>query len=378
MIHSIHIQNYRNLKDLKIPTLGQVNLITGKNNTGKTGFLEAVGIYIREGDLSFIFELLEDRGEEFNLNIARREYKRDDLIKSYLKVLSSFFNSRKTTIDRNNTILIGQLENQLFENNIIQNTALSIRFVGLIQESQTETSKQPNIFDSLDSYENGDMIDIGLQIRFGEKGNVFPLYKDIFRRRYNLDFYDIQNFQFIRSGNFNREEDGSLWDNVTLTDREVYVIEAIQIIEPTIERLAFIGESRRKRSAVVKLLDKKEIFPLRSMGDGINRILTIILAMVNVENGYLLIDEFENGLHYTTQEKLWKVIFHLAKTLNIQVFATTHSRDCIASFEKVLNESENQVTGKLIRLENKNGDIRQVEYDAEELQIAVEQNIETR
>ena len=65
------------------------------------------------------------------------------------------------------------------------------------------------------------------------------------------------------------------------------------------------------------------------MGDGINRILTIILAMVNCENGYLLIDEFENGLHYSVQEKLWEIIFYLAKRLNIQVFATTHSNDTI-------------------------------------------------
>ena len=83
---------------------------------------------------------------------------------------------------------------------------------------------------------------------------------------------------------------------------------------------------------MVRLDESNNPLPLRSMGDGINRILTIILAMVNCENGYLLIDEFENGLHYSVQEKLWEIIFYLAERLNIQVFATTHSNDAIEVF----------------------------------------------
>ena len=114
------------------------------------------------------------------------------------------------------------------------------------------------------------------------------------------------------------------------------------------------------------------------MGDGINRILTIILALVNADNSFLLIDEFENGLHYTIQEQLWNIIFRLSKKLNVQVFATTHSEDCIEGFTKVLNYPDNGMGGKLIRLENNKGKIKQVEYNSRELQIAYEQNIETR
>jgi AAA15 family ATPase/GTPase len=114
------------------------------------------------------------------------------------------------------------------------------------------------------------------------------------------------------------------------------------------------------------------------MGDGINRVLTIILALVNADNGYLLIDEFENGLHHTIQEKLWKIIFSLSQTLNIQVFATTHSEDCIVGFGNVLNSLDNSFYGKLIRLDNDNGVIKQVEFDAKELKIATDNDIEIR
>ena len=60
---------------------------------------------------------------------------------------------------------------------------------------------------------------------------------------------------------------------------------ALRIIEPDVERIAFIEESPRERTAVVKLKSISNVLPLKSMGDGINRILTIILALVNSDNG---------------------------------------------------------------------------------------------
>jgi AAA15 family ATPase/GTPase len=113
------------------------------------------------------------------------------------------------------------------------------------------------------------------------------------------------------------------------------------------------------------------------MGDGINRILSIVLAAVNADNGVLLIDEFENGLHHSVQQQLWEVIFKLSELLNIQVFVTTHSNDCISGFEEVLNQ-ESGASGKLIRLERKTAGIRTVEFDSKELEIATDNNIETR
>jgi AAA15 family ATPase/GTPase len=62
MIDSLHIQNYRLFKDLKIDKLGQVNLIAGKNNTGKTALLEALRIYLSKGELSVIANILFNRG----------------------------------------------------------------------------------------------------------------------------------------------------------------------------------------------------------------------------------------------------------------------------------------------------------------------------
>jgi AAA15 family ATPase/GTPase len=186
--------------------------------------------------------------------------------------------------------------------------------------------------------------------------------------------------QSIRTQNIYANNVAKMFDNIILTDKESYVIEALRIIEPSIEKIAFIeDEHSRQRNAVVKLSNMTKVLPLKNMGDGINRILSIILALVNAENGFLLIDEFENGLHYRTQKQLWKMIFKLSEIFNIQVFATTHSNDCIFGFANALNSDTNTtVTGKLFRLDNKKGSIKSVEYVADELQLANEQHIETR
>jgi len=83
------------------------------------------------------------------------------------------------------------------------------------------------------------------------------------------------------------------------------------------------------------MADTAKPIPLSSMGDGMLRVLQLLLAMYPAKGGYFLVDEFENGLHYSVQEGLWKLLFDLAIRMDIQVFATTHSSDCIAAFANV-------------------------------------------
>ncbi|MDZ4058467.1 MAG: AAA family ATPase, partial [Bacteroidales bacterium] len=187
------------------------------------------------------------------------------------------------------------------------------------------------------------------------------------------------NIQYIRTRSIDRDVNGKLWDNITLSEKEKNVIEALKIIEKSAERINFIENENKERTAVIKLKGNDNIYPLKSMGDGINRILTIILALVNSDGGYLLIDEFENGLHYSIQDKIWEIIFTISQKLNIQVFITTHSDDCIKSFTRVLNSfNKTKNCGKLIRLEIENELISQVDYNYKELKIAYDNNIEVR
>lgn len=375
MIESLQIKNFKNLKEIKINSLGLVNLITGKNNTGKSTILEAVAIYASRGDLGPIFQILSERGEN-----VKAENNQKNITEYNLRAWSSFFTDRQVSFNPSDFISIGKIDNSLFENS---NDSISLRFVKYFEEIQKDdqgiVNTRRRILLASDSVEQFTAFKVGLEIRVANGSYLLPL--DEVTRRTRFGFKGLGpsvNFEFIRTRNIDRETNGKLFDNIALTEKEQLVIDALKIIEPATERIAFIEEDYRERNAVIKLSTSQGVLPLRGMGDGINRILTIILALVNSDNGFLLIDEFENGLHHTVQEQLWEIIFKIAKQLNIQVFATTHSEDCISGFENILNNPENSLNGKFIRLENENGTVRQVEFSANELRIAHNLNIETR
>ena len=116
--------------------------------------------------------------------------------------------------------------------------------------------------------------------------------------------------------------------------------------------------------------------PLRSFGDGVNRLFGIALSLVNAKDGWLLIDEVENGMHYSVQLNVWRTIFRLSRELGIQVFATTHSWDCIEAFQGAA--SEDPAEGVLIRLSRKGEDIIPTVFREDELAVATRERIEVR
>ena len=170
----------------------------------------------------------------------------------------------------------------------------------------------------------------------------------------------------------------SLWNSVALTTDESVVLSAVRLIDPTIEKLNLrnIDDLSTKRVPFAKAKDQDRPVPLASFGDGTNRLFGIALALVNAKNGMCLIDEFENGLHYSVQPTVWKLVFRLASELNVQVFATTHSYDCIRAFEEAAKESPEE--GRLIGLVQMKDRLFVGEYDENELGIAVEGQIEVR
>ena len=159
------------------------------------------------------------------------------------------------------------------------------------------------------------------------------------------------------------------------------VLTSLCIIAPGVEGYSFVGDPESRiglgRVPIVRIKDIDEPLPLRSLGDGVQRILGIALALVNATDGILLIDEIENGIHYSVQPELWQLIFQLARRLNVQVFATTHSWDCIEGFQKAAQEDK-QEDGMLIRLSLKKDEVVATLFDERKLGIATREQIEVR
>jgi hypothetical protein len=153
-----------------------------------------------------------------------------------------------------------------------------------------------------------------------------------------------------------QDELANEWDKVALTEYAELVKQAMRLIAPEFENLNFVRNAEVRpsarpsfqRSALVKLSGVPRPVPLNSLGDGMLRVLQLALKLFAAKGGFLLIDEFENGLHYSVQEKVWSLLFDMAEKLDIQVFATTHSWDCIESFSKVASAKDAE--GVLFRL----------------------------
>lgn len=370
MIDSLHVKNYRNLSDLSIKSLGKVNLITGKNNTGKSTLLEAIMLLVSKGDMRQILQILLERGEHYRFDESLKS------TESSIKALSSLFSNRKVSFNENDKIIISSVFD--LEEILSSDDLITMNFVRYIDEEEEDITRKRIITDIEDEDTN---IKIGFQVKSKNQSRVYPLSDGIDRFVNRIGFKSndyVDLIKYVKTKNIGKDTNSKLWDSVDLTDKEKFVIEAIKIIEPTTEGITFKEVYRNERMPFIKLSDSNLILPLQSMGDGINKILTIILALVNSENGYFLVDEFENGLHYSIQENLWRIIFSLSEKLNIQVFVTTHSEDTIVAFESIINNPNNKLEGKLIRLENKHGLIKQIEFNANDLKIATNNNIEIR
>lgn len=188
---------------------------------------------------------------------------------------------------------------------------------------------------------------------------------------------------FITANGRGRPRIGHLWDKIALTDREDVVLAALRIVVPDVERISIVNNAyaeageKIERIPIVKLKGARDPVPLRSLGEGLYRLFALALSLVDAAGGFFLVDEIESGLHYSVQVDLWRIIFAVARQLDIQVFATTHSFDCIEAFQVAAQEDEAS-EGMLIRLERKNGEIIPTLFDERRLGIVTREHIEVR
>ena len=114
--------------------------------------------------------------------------------------------------------------------------------------------------------------------------------------------------------------------------------------------------------------------PIGSLGDGIWRLLGIALALVRARGGVLLVDEIDTGLHYSVLESMWRLVNETARRLDVQVFATTHSRDCYESLAAIAQPTGRDVT--IQRIER--GKPLAVAFSEAEILEAARRGIEVR
>jgi ABC-type branched-subunit amino acid transport system ATPase component len=189
--------------------------------------------------------------------------------------------------------------------------------------------------------------------------------------------------QFISTASLTQESLARLYDRVVLANEEDLVVRALNAVEEnTITKIAAVERSESggygsSRGIVVGLRGSVEPVPLGNLGDGMTRMLAIALSLVAARNGYLLVDEIDTGLHYTVMRKMWKLVFETATRLNVCVYATTHSYDCVHALAAIARpgvQQDGEVS--LIRVDRERPDA--VHFSEREITLLAEREIEAR
>jgi AAA15 family ATPase/GTPase len=123
-------------------------------------------------------------------------------------------------------------------------------------------------------------------------------------------------------------------DVATRAGEESRWLEGLRCIDPSIELIRTFTIDQAHRIYIRKQ-GQKEYHNLSQMGDAVFKILEILANTSQNEDGYLLIDEVENGIHYTHHQPFWETVFRLCQKFRVQVFATSHSLEMIRAFHAV-------------------------------------------
>ncbi|HBB32760.1 MAG TPA: ATPase [Cyanobacteria bacterium UBA8803] len=379
MLDSFQIINFRLFQHLEVGRLNRVNLIVGRNNAGKSTFLEAVELYVSNAASRVLLDLVESRQETWFSEAQPQLHNSTGNSVRHL-----FFGHKLPQVGEQG-ILLGEVSS---------NTKLHIGAAAYQNKNDDEgtlrkirvPSFQLDLFD-----EDLSNVEVFLVAEEGEKTRrLFRLDRDFrdMRLYSSRNLYEIQESEFkstwqiVSTENMPNRKLAALWDLTSLTNLESVVISALKLIDSRVTGVAFVEDVSQRRSGenrripLVKIEGTDEPLPLKSMGDGMTRLFHIIVAIVNAQNGIILIDEFENGLHWSVQPKVWDIVFQLAEKLNVQVFATTHSRDCIEGFDSAWNKYP--ALGAFFRLDAKDGFIRATEYTSETLTDAIDMDVEVR
>lgn len=373
LLPSLEIQNFRAFEHLRIERLGRVNLITGKNNVGKTSLLEALYLYANNGSLRLIRNVLDDRNElDVSLDGINNTTWASDSDVDYSGVRHLFY-QRPHVEEITTPIEIGPLTNGA---GTLMVWVDWYRTVEQQDEEGDVTSKLIQVpIVERDNYPEARPY---IRSRIGEQtAKRSSLERFIQGQSATLNKSDISTI-YVKATGLQSYRTAELWNDISLTPLEEEVVAALRIVAP-VKRVGLISEREDIHGPIpIVVMDgHNERLPLQSLGDGMNRLLGLTLALVNVQNGILLVDEIETGLHYSVMRDVWKLIFQVAQRLNVQVFATTHSWDCIEAFQQATDEDKNE-EALLIRLENREGSVTPTLFDERKLSIATRELIEVR
>ncbi|BBC24815.1 AAA family ATPase [Pseudanabaena sp. ABRG5-3] len=364
-LENITIHQFRGLKELELKDLGQINLLVGVNNSGKTSVLEALSIYCDPLDLRGWISTARQREEIFSssrtlpLDALRWLFNKDiphigtifisgdgdfavKRIKAVYEDIEGMFfpEKRKQFIHMNDPINGDDEDDQVIEEEEEVRKGLDLQ-IELYDDQLMLFDEQAPVFSG----------------KYQLWENDFLLSKKSTKKEFKLPISIVTPTSHRSNiGQIRLLSDASFYnfksDVLALLMQMDQNISDIEILLPP--------ESTSSRINIYIQHKKLGLVPLSSFGDGVRRLLHIALKLASVKGGILLIDELESTIHTEALQNSFQWLAKWSKEMNVQIFATTHSLEAIDSLLAVNHESLDLV---LYRLEPKENQTKVVRHD---------------
>jgi hypothetical protein len=356
MFEALQLKNFRCFRDLSLESLKRVNLVTGKNDVGKTALLEAVFLHLGAHNPALSINLNAFRGFDAPLGES-------------LETWGWLFRNRETDEPiRLTSVDDGRITRSLtIRLKVPEKTEVPLRK----QASGTEAQQTHGLETRPERGE--------LALEFDDgAGQVLTSTAIIREDHLGLTGPVVAPFPtsyFLSTRIRSKQEDIDRFSKLDEVGRQDELLSILHVVEPRLRRLAV--HTVRGVTSIRCDVGIGRMVPLAFMGEGLARLLSISVAILSCKDGVVLIDEIENGLHHEALQRTWSGIADAARHAPAQIFATTHSRECIAAAHHAFSESLDYDL-QVIRLEQQKEGIRAIPYTKDTLDTSLEMSLEIR
>lgn len=353
-LKSITFSNYRGLKDLHIPAFRRINLIGGFNGVGKSTLLE--GIF-------FLF----DRRAPISLI---RPYAWRQVGMAGKSVLEQYFS------DQNNKEEIS-ISAKTSAGNLVTKMTFGPIPTGVSVNVPTEGKQgSGDLQQSLGSI-TGLNVETSID---GIKDDAFfalPTLEGVSVNSYRLGTSNIPPAIILTPQTRNSPlENATRFSTIYKERRQLELLQILSSVNPEIKTLQLLQEGNT--STLYAEFHDGTLYPFPMLGDGLQTLLAITLAIMTSTGGAVLLDEFDSAIHYSILTDVWAKIANLANKYNCQIFAVTHSLECIKSALKGVQSGSRLEDFFYLRLERRDHKISSTPYDGKELKDSLSAEWEIR
>ena len=351
MFTRMAVKNFRVFRELNVDNLGAINLFTGQNNVGKTTLLEAIFLLSGAGYPEVAV----------NVNVLRGLVEGSSVPPAALLWKELF-----AGLDIGNAITLAGRHRTLGELllEVKPGPPQEVTSITPTNGDEGPPSATTNVLDerslSFSFSRNSEQVAHG-GIRLSGQG------LEVSRPRMDMPFPAS-----ILSRGGNTQEDAVRLGKLRREKRGDLLLDALRIVEPRLQSIE--DNSANGVPMIWGDVGLPELVPLPVMGEGMTRIARIVLAISSSPSGVVLLDEVENGLHHSVLKKVWRVMETAARQFGTQVFATTHSFECVEAAHRALSRE----ALRLHRLEGVDNEIRCVTYRDDAIAGAIKHGLDVR